>query len=255
MHVVLDHQADAIGRVVDGELGRTDHQHHCREQQRTIADDLAQLLQAAINTDVGAQGEQHSDQADHCHLQGKGIRDADQAGQAAGQGRSGKRQGHGECAHHGQQEDQVDDATDWAGSLEAGDCFNDRGQVQAALLAHVEVVSHRQRCQGVDRPRTDTPVEERVADAVLQGFTRLRDDVQAWSLVVVGPFHHAPVESRRPHAGADEHEHPRGGGVFRLAGTQANVAVFAEGDIKHSQRAAEDQQLHTGTKGTSRKLE
>ncbi|MCY1420679.1 hypothetical protein D9M71_363090 [compost metagenome] len=255
MHVVLDHQADGIGGVVDGELGRADQQHHRGEHQGAIADHLAQVLQAAIDADVGAEGEQHGDDADHHQLHGEGIRRADQAGQAAGQGRGGERQGYGERAHHGQQEDQVHSPTNRAGGLEASDGFDDGGQVQAALLAHVEVIGHRQRSERVDRPGADAPVEERVADAVFQRLAAAGGDVQAGGLVVVGPLHHAPVEGRRTHAGADEHEHPGGGGIFRLAAAEADVAVLAESDIENGQRAGEDQQLDGGAEAAGGQFE
>ncbi|MCY1306818.1 hypothetical protein D9M70_567010 [compost metagenome] len=129
MHVVLDHQADGVGGVVEGELGRADHEHHPGEHQRADADDLAQALQAAVDADVGAQREHHRHRADHQQLGDEGIRHAGEAGQAAGQGRGGQRQRNGQRAHHGQQEDQVDRATDRAGGLEAGHRLDDRGQV------------------------------------------------------------------------------------------------------------------------------
>ncbi|MCY1417324.1 hypothetical protein D9M71_328560 [compost metagenome] len=255
MHVVLQHQADGVGGVVDGELGRTDQQDHSSEHQGTVADDLAQLLQAAIDTDVRTEREQDRDAADHRQLHGEGIRGAEQAVQATGQGRCGERQGDGQRAHHGQQEDQVDRAAERAGGLEAGDGFHDRSEVQAALLAHVEVVGHRQRSERVDRPGADAPVEERVADAVLQCLTGARGNVQARSLVVVGPLHDAPVEGRGAHTGADEHEHPGRGGVFRLAAAETDVAVLAERQIENDQRTAEYEQLDGGAEGAGGQFE
>ncbi|MNN19112.1 hypothetical protein D3C81_1323420 [compost metagenome] len=98
-------------------------------------------------------------------------------------------------------------------------------------------------------------MEERVADAVLEGFGGGCGDIQAWGLVVVGPLHDAPVQGRGPHASADEHEYPGGGGVFRLATAQADVAVFAEGQVQHGQGATEHQHLDTGAEGAGGQFE
>ncbi|MNG83177.1 hypothetical protein D3C79_418970 [compost metagenome] len=255
VHVVLDHQANRVGGVVDGELGRADQQDHRGEHQRADAHHLAQALQAAIDADVGTEREHHCHATDHQQLHGEGVRGAGQVVQAAGEGGGGEGQRHGQRAHHGQQEDQVDATAYRPGSLEAGHRFDDRGQVQAALLAHVEVIGHGQRGQGIDRPGADAPVEERVADAVLECLGGGGGDVQARGLVVVGPFHHAPVQGRRAHAGADEHEHPGGGSVFGLAAAQADVAVLAEGQVQHGQGTAEHQHLHAGTEGAGGQFE
>lgn len=144
MHVVLDHQANRVGGVVEGELGRAHQQDDSGKHQRADAHHLAQALQATIDTDVRAEREHHCDATDHHQLHGEGIRGAGQVMQAAGQGRGGEGQRHSQCAHHGQQEDQVDAPAYRPSGLEARHRFDNRSQVQAALLAYMEVVGHGQ---------------------------------------------------------------------------------------------------------------
>ncbi|MNN30763.1 hypothetical protein D3C81_1444220 [compost metagenome] len=98
-------------------------------------------------------------------------------------------------------------------------------------------------------------MEERIPNAVFERLGGGCSDVQARGLVVVGPFHHTPVKGRRPHASADEHEHPGRGGVLGFTTAQADIAVLAEGQVQHGQGAAEHQHLDTGAKGTGGQFE
>ena len=255
VYVVLHHQANGIGGVVDDELRGANQQHHAGKHQRADTHHLRQTLHATGNTDVGTEREHHRHHTDHHQLGGEGIRHAGQRRQAAGQGGGGEHQGYGQGAKHGQQKHQVDDPPYWPLGLETGDGFDDRRQAQAALFAHMEVICHRQRRQGVQRPGTDPPMEERITDAVIQRFSRACGNVQTGRLVVIRPLHHAPVQGRRAHARADKHEHPGDRRVFGFAVTQADVAVLAERDIQHHQGAAKHEHLHRSAKGTGGQLE
>ena len=242
----VDVEPEALHERGHDEQRRADGEQEDQEQAGQCHVDLAEALDAAVQTSHDRHGRHAGDHRDQQDLESRAVGPAEQVVEA----RCGLADAKAERSRETEQGREHGQDVDRVAPRPVDLLTEQRVEHRAERQRQPAVVGEerqRQRDQRVDRPRVHAPVEEGRRERCLAGLGRAGLDPEEGSGVaeVEDRLRDRPEHQADAHAGAEQHRVPGGAAELGLGGwtADADLAGAAEREVRrreHEQVRSED---------------